>query len=64
MLLIVKVTEKIMRIYTKRITEMYITGLAANLGNNAFMWLQRNQVYEVASGLCHGIREEGYKLVK
>jgi len=43
---------------------MYITGLASDLGNNAFMWSQRNQVYEVTCGLCHGIREEGYKLVK
>jgi len=44
--------------------QMYITGLASDLGNNAFMWSQRNQVYEVTCGLCHGIREEGYKLVK
>jgi hypothetical protein len=55
---------KRMRIYTKRTTEMYITGFAVELGSDVIMWSQRNQVYKVTCGLCHGIREEGYKLVK
>jgi hypothetical protein len=49
--------------YTNRIIQIRVTGLA-DLGSKAFMWSQRNQVYEVTCGLCHGMREEIYKLVK